>query len=122
MEETQRVAIRGVNGTLVVMPDYILIKRRRALASLDRGRRSDRKIAIAQIVDTRLKVASPFINGYIQFSLEVGPEGGRGGYAAAQDDNAVMFTKKQQPGFERAKAFVDGHREATRRAAEEPSV
>lgn len=119
MEAAERFAVRGVNGTLVVTPDRILIKRRRALASLDRSVKPETEIAIGQIVDTRLKVASPFINGHIQFSLAEGPERGRGGLEAALDENAVMFTNKQQPGFEKAKELVNGHREAAQRAVAE---
>ncbi len=74
MQEAERFAIRGVNGTLVVMPDQVLIKRRRALASLDRSVKNDTVIVIEQIVETRLKAASSFINGYIQFSIAAGPK------------------------------------------------
>ena len=32
-------------------------------------------------------------------------------------NNAVMFTNKQQPGFERARELIELHREAARNAA-----
>ena len=37
-----------------------------------------------------------------------------GGFDAAQDENAVMFTNKQQPGFEWAKELIDRYVEAAR--------
>ncbi|HZL64322.1 MAG TPA: hypothetical protein VFD50_05155 [Thermoleophilia bacterium] len=117
MEEAERFAIRGVNGTLVVTPGRVFIKRRRALVSLDRSVKNDKEIAIGEIVDARIKAASPFINGYIQFSLVADAETRGGGFAAAQDENSIMFTSKQQPGFEKAKELVERHREAARQTA-----
>ncbi len=121
MEGPRKFATKGVNGTLVVTPDRILIRRKRALLPLmGQGIRGSKEIAIDQISGTQLKRATAFVNGYIQFSLP-GGEKKRGGFAAAQDEDSIMFTSKQQPGFEMAKELVDLYREAARNAAAEPS-
>ena len=118
MEEAERFGASGVNGTLEVVPDRIIIRRKRAwLALLGQGLRGRKEIAIGRVEGTRWKDATAFLNGYLQFSLVGDAETRRGALDAAQDDNAVMFTNKQQPGFERARELIELHREAARNAA-----
>jgi len=119
MEGPEPFWTKGVNGTLVVMPDRIIIRRKRALLPLlGQGLRGCKEIAIDQVSGTQLKDATAFINGYIQLSLLGGTQAKRGGFEAAQDEDSIMFTNKQQPGFEKAKELVDRYREAARNAAE----
>jgi hypothetical protein len=118
MEEPRQFGTKGVNGTLVVMPDRVIIKRKRALLPLlGQGFKGGKEIAIDQVSSTQFKKATAFINGYIRFSPGGGAETKRGGFDAAQDENAIMFTSKQQPGFEKAMGLVDLYREAARNAA-----
>ncbi len=118
MEEAERFGASGVNGTLEVLPDRIIIRRKRAwLALLGQGLRGRKEIAIDQVTGTRFKNATAFMNGYIQFALIGDTETRRGAYDAAQDENSVMFTNKQQPGFEKARELVGLHCEAVRNAA-----
>jgi len=118
MEEVERFGASGVNGTLEVVPDRIIIRRKRAwMALLGQGLRGRKEIAIDQVTGTRFKNATAFINGYIQFSIIGDAETRRGALDAAQDENSVMFTNKQQPGFEKARELVELHREAARNAA-----
>jgi hypothetical protein len=121
MEEAERFGVNGVNGTLVVLPDRIIIRRKRAwMAVLGQGLKGTREIAIDQVAETEFKKATAFINGYIRFSIVGGAAAKRGALDAAQDENAVMFSAKQQPYFEKAKELVDVHRQALRNAAPEP--
>jgi len=118
MEDVERFGASGVNGTLEVVPDRIIIRRKRAwMALLGQGLRGRKEIAIDQVTGTRFKNATAFINGYIQFSIIGDAETRRGALDAAQDENSVMFTNKQQPGFERARELIELHREAARNAA-----
>jgi hypothetical protein len=120
MEGPKQFATKGVNGTLVVTPDRVIVKRKRALLPLlGRGLRGDKQIAIDQRSSTQFKKATAFVNGYIGFSLVGGAETKLSGFAAAQDDDSIMFTNKQQPGFEKAKELVDLYREAARNVAAE---
>ena len=86
------------------------------LPSLGQGLKGGKVIAIDQVSSTQFKKATAFINGYIQFSLQEGAEAKRGGLGAAQDENAIMFTNKQQPGFAKAKELIDLYCEAARGA------
>ena len=118
MEDVERFGASGVNGTLEVVPDRIIIRRKRAwMALLGQGLRGRKEIAIDRVAGTRFKDATAFLNGYIQFSLIGDTEARRGAFDAAQDENSVMFTIKQQPGFEKARELIELHREAARNAA-----
>jgi hypothetical protein len=118
MEDAQRFGASGVNGTLEVLPDRIIIRRKRAwLALLGQGLRGRKEIAIDQVTGTRFKNATAFFNGYIQFSLIGDAETRSGAFDAAQDENSVMFTNRQEPGFERARELIELHREAALNAA-----
>jgi len=120
MEGPERFGAKGVNGTLVVTPERIMIRRKRAvLVLLGQGFSRSKEIAVDQIVGTQFKKATTFINGYIRFSLAGGTETKGGGFDAAQDENAIMFTDKQQPAFARAKELIDLYGEAARDAAPE---
>jgi hypothetical protein len=117
MEGPERFGAKGVNGTLVVTPERIMIRRKRAvLVLLGQGFSRSKEIAVDQIVGTQFKKATTFINGYIRFSLAGGTETKGGGFDAAQDENAIMFTDKQQPAFARAKELIDLYGEAARDA------
>jgi hypothetical protein len=118
MEEAERFGANGVNGTLEVLPDRIIIRRKRAwLALLGQAPRGRKEIAVDQVAGTGFKNATAFINGYIQSSLIGDVETRRGAFDASQDENAITFTIKQQPGFEKARELIELHREAIRNAA-----
>lgn len=65
---------------------------------------------INHITSMQLKPAG-LMNGFIQFSLAGGVEKqskfGRQSNDAARDENAVMFTKKQQSAFEELRAAIE---------------
>ena len=46
-------------------------------------------------------------NGYIQFIFVGSQESKKGVFAATQDENTVMFTKKEQPKAEEIKKYVE---------------
>jgi hypothetical protein len=120
MQGTDQFGVRGRNGTLLVMPDRIVIKRKRSfVALLGQGLSGDRAIEMDHLAGVRYRPATRIMNGFIRFSLSGDPEPKGGGFDAAQDEHAVMFTVKQQPGFEHAKRLVDRYREALR--AESPA-
>jgi hypothetical protein len=117
MQGPEQFATKGVNGTIFVTPDRVVVRRKRGLlAIMSQGlkRTTEKAIPSDQVAGARFKPATAFVNGYIRLSIlgEAEPEGG--GLDAAQDENAVMFTLKQQPGFEWAKELVDRYRAAAR--------
>jgi hypothetical protein len=115
MEEQARLGAKGVNGTLFVAPDRIVIRRKRALlVILSQGlkRTIEKEVAVEQVAGTRLKPATAFVNGYLRLSIDGEPEPAGGGLDAAQDINAIMFNAKQQPGFEAAQRLIERYRAA----------
>ena len=108
MQSTEQFGVKGRNGTLLVMPDRIVIKRKRSfVALLGQGLSGDRAIEMDRVAGVQYKQATKLMNGFIRFSLPGDPEPKSGGFDAGQDEHAVMFTIKQQPGFEHAKRLVD---------------
>ena len=67
-----------------------------------------------QVARAQFKQATAFVNGYLRLSIAGQPEPEGGGIDAAQDDGAVMFTNKQQPGFEWARELIDRYRATAR--------
>jgi hypothetical protein len=113
MEERAKLGAKGVNGTLFVAPDRIVIRRKRALlVIMSQGlkRTIEKEIAVEQVAGTQLKPATSFVNGYLRLSVAGEPEPAGGGFDAAQDINAIMFTAKQQPGFEAAQRLIEKYR------------
>jgi len=113
MEEQARLGAKGVNGTLIVAPDRIVIRRRRALlVIMSQGlkRTIEKEIAVERVAGTELKPATAFVNGYLRLSVTGEPEPAGGGFDAAQDINAIMFNAKQQPGFEAAQRLIERYR------------
>jgi hypothetical protein len=117
MEGPEQFAVRGVNGTLVVRPDRVIVRRKRAFLALLGQDGGTREIAIDQVSGIQFKKATRFVNGYIRFSLAGDVETKRSGFDAAQDADSVMFGIKQQPVFEKARELVDIYRRDVRRAA-----
>jgi hypothetical protein len=113
MEERAKIGAKGVNGTLFVAPDRIVVRRKRALlVIMSQGlkRTLEKEIAVEQVAGTQLKPATSFVNGYLRLSVAGEPEPTGGGFDAAQDTNAIMFTAKQQPGFEAAQRLIEKYR------------
>jgi hypothetical protein len=115
MEEQTRLGAQGVNGTLFVAPDRVVIRRKRALlVILSQGlkRTIEKEIAIQEVAAVELKPATAFVNGYLRLSFEGEPAPVGGGLDAAQDINAIMFNVKQQPGFEAVRRLIERYRSA----------
>ena len=109
--DAARFGAKGVNGTLLVLPDRILIKRRSVLLRLlGHGVLREKEIGLDEIAGIRFKTATGFVNGFIQLTLAGEQARTGGGLEAAQDPNAVMFKLKQQPAFEQAKAIIERRR------------
>jgi hypothetical protein len=103
--ESDGYQTKGVNGTLVVVPQGVIIKRVGAKAVLSQGRQPDQQIPIEDVASAQLKESTTLKNGYLYLQLH-GCER-KGGFDAARDSHAIMFTKKQQPAFQKAKELID---------------
>jgi hypothetical protein len=113
MEEQAHLGAKGVNGTLIVSPDRIVIRRKRAiLVIMSQGlkRTIEKEIAMEQVAGLELKPATKFVNGFLRLSVAGEPAPAGGGLDAAQDINAIMFNAKQQPGFEAVQRLIERYR------------
>lgn len=97
----------GVNGQLELSGNKIIIKRKGLLAKMTQGLKGDKEILIKQISSIQFKKAGALTNGYIQFSFSGGKEDQGGLFDATKDENTIMFSKKQQPAFEKIKLTIE---------------
>ena len=100
---------QGINGKLVLGKGYVEIVRKGFMSFMTQGFKGNKKIAIKQISAIQFKPAGFITNGYIQFSFIGGQESKRGIFMATQDENTLMFNKKQQSEFEKIKEQLEKH-------------
>ncbi|WP_083755959.1 DUF4429 domain-containing protein [Methanosarcina acetivorans] len=102
--------LKGVNGQLELYGDKIIIKRKGIRSKLTQGFfKGDKTIYIKQIAGIELKEGG-LINGYIQFTLSGGVESRRGLLGkdgAVNDENTVMFAKKDNELAKRMKLEIE---------------
>jgi hypothetical protein len=107
---TAPIEAQGHNGTVVFDGQFVSLQRKGVLARLSVGK-GEKRIPLRSINAVQLKPAGPVMNGYIEFSLGGGSERraqfGRQTVDAVNNENAVMFTRKQQPAFDQLRAAVE---------------
>jgi hypothetical protein len=100
----------GRGGQVSFDGAMVTITRRGALGRMTAGK-GEKRIPVRSITAVRWKPAGAMVNGYIQFTLPGGVEtrqrAGNQTVAAARDENAVVFTRRQQPAFEELRAAVE---------------
>ncbi|MBH1939019.1 DUF4429 domain-containing protein [Streptomyces sp. AV19] len=99
-----RSGLIGFDGFFITVVHHGLLHR----ATCGRG---EKRIPVHQLGSVRWKPAGRFALGFIQFSLAGGNEKrslfGRQSLDAAGDENALLFTYRQQSGFEKLKKSVE---------------
>lgn len=89
---------KGVNGTVTLTETTLVIERRGI------GQRGTKVVPLSKIGAVQIKPPSALVNGFIQFSITGESARSAGGVgrsmAAANDENSVVFTKKQTAEFE----------------------
>lgn len=96
---------KGHNGQVTVDGDWLTIERK-GLGRVGHSK-GDRRIQLASIQAVQMRPAGTFGNGFIKFTIPGSPES-RGGLSdAMQDENAVIFTKKQQGDFDALRAHIE---------------
>ncbi|MEE4598236.1 DUF4429 domain-containing protein [Streptomyces sp. DSM 41524] len=102
--------VDGYGGQIQFDGLYVTITRKGFLARATRGK-GEKRLHISQITAVQWKPAGWAVNGYIQFTIpggnEVRSRAGRQTTDAAKDENSVVFTKGQQPEFEKLRAAID---------------
>lgn len=102
--------VQGHTGTVLFDGDFVTITRAGFLARATVGK-GEKRIALTSITAVQWKPAGGMTNGFIQFTLgggsEVRSRFGTQTVDAANDENSVVFTKKQMPSFEALRQEVE---------------
>lgn len=98
---------KGVNGQVELYDNKICIRRKGVLSFLTQGIKGDKNIMISSISSIQIKNAGVMFNGYIQFAFAGGKEAKGGIFQGTHDENTVMFTKGQQPVFEKIRDIIE---------------
>lgn len=86
--------LNGVNGQLIITDEHAIIERKGVLGFMTQGLKGQKRIPLQNIMAVQLKEGNNLTNGYIQFSILGGIESRGGIMNATQDENTVMFKKK----------------------------
>lgn len=100
-------AAKGINGQIEIYDGKICIRRKGVMSFMTHGLKGDKDILVSSISSIQFKNAGIMTNGYIQFAFMGGAEAKRGLFQATQDENSVMFDRKQQSNFEEVKRLVE---------------
>ncbi|WP_439943368.1 DUF4429 domain-containing protein [Streptomyces sp. BBFR115] len=104
------IEVSGRGGQIQFDGQYVTITRKGFLARTTVGK-GEKRLHISQIAAVQWKPAGAFVHGFIQFTLPGGNERrsafGSQTKSAVQDENSVVFTKQQQPQFEKLRAALD---------------
>lgn len=98
---------KGMNGQLELLEEKIRIKRQGFMSLLTQGLKGDKEILIKQISSIQFKKVASFTSGYIQFAFLGGGETKGGLFDAVDDENTIMFNKRQQTSFEEIKSMIE---------------
>lgn len=94
------MSVQGIaGGSIDLLSDRIVIKRKGLNALILQGVKGDKEILITQISAIQFKRPSAWTSGYIQFSFLGGQESKAGIFAATQDENTVMFRRDSEQDF-----------------------
>ncbi|MBN9108547.1 MAG: DUF4429 domain-containing protein [Pseudonocardia sp.] len=100
----------GYRGGKVIFDGRFVEIAKKGLAAFTSASGSKR-IPVKAITAVQIKPAGAMTNGFIQFTIPGGNESratyGRQTRAAVADENSVIFTKKQQPEFEKMRALIE---------------
>ena len=105
----------GTAGQMKLTDDYVIISRKGVLGFLTQGLKGDKEISIDQISSVQFKEAG-FANGYLQIGFVGGTESKAGIVDAVNDENTVMFNKRQQPDFEKMRDAIRSSIKAIKQA------
>jgi hypothetical protein len=98
--------VEGSNGSVELLDDHIVIRRKGVMNILTQGIQGDKSVPLNAITSVQFRAAGAFMAGLIQFTIKGGREFRGGMMEATKDENAVLFTRDQQKGFERIRDSV----------------
>ena len=102
-----KLYLKGLLGQLEVYQDKVIIKRKGAIANMGHGFTGDKTIYINQITSIQLKLGSPFLSGYIQFTIAGVIESNKGLFPATRDKNAIIFRARDNKLATEIREFIE---------------
>ncbi|MEH6941542.1 DUF4429 domain-containing protein [Bacillus sp. JJ722] len=87
--------------------NFLRFKRRGAINLMIHGMDGEKTIDINNISGVQLKKAGTITSGYIQFLIIGSQENKKGLFSATQDENTIMFIKKEQEMAEEIKSYIE---------------
>ena len=104
------ITANGHNGQVTFDGTFVTITRSGFLARATVGK-GEKRLPIGSITGVQWKPASAMVNGFIQFTVpggnEVRSHVGSQTRSAGQDENSVIFMRKQSAEFEALRAAVE---------------
>lgn len=99
--------VEGSNGSVEYLGDRIVIRRKGLANVLTQGAQGDKTFPLSRITAVQFRRAGSMMAGLIQFTIQGGREFRGGMLEATKDENAVMFTRDQEPAFARLREQVE---------------
>jgi hypothetical protein len=99
--------IEGVGSVIRLYDDRVGIRRKGFLGISAHGSDGEKEIWLQSLTGVQFKDPNMWTNGYIQFIFPGSQENKRGAFAAASDENTVMFKKAQENDFITLKLQID---------------
>lgn len=90
---------QGANGSVELLNNHIVIRRKGFANVLTQGLQGDKAVLLSSITAVQFRPAGSVMAGLIQFTLVGGGESAGGMIEATKDENAVLFSKPQEPAF-----------------------
>jgi hypothetical protein len=97
----------GSNGSVELDDHQIVIRRKGIANKITQGFQGDKSIPLRSITAVQFRPAGSLMAGCIQFTIIGGQEFRGGMLQATMDENAVLFTREQQPAFEHLRRAVE---------------
>lgn len=92
--------VDGSNGSVELLDNHIVIRRKGFANVLTQGIQGDKSIPMTSITAVQFRSAGSMMAGLIQFTIVGGREFRGGMLEATKDENAVLFERKQQSQFQ----------------------
>jgi hypothetical protein len=90
----------GHNGQIRLYDNYLVITRKGSTGFLSHGFSGEKTILLSSITGVQFQRPSGLVSGYLQLSIMGGQEAKSGAFAAAKDENAVMWRGQHRDDFE----------------------
>ena len=103
----KKFELKGVGSHLSVYEDKVVIETKGVLGFLSQGLAGGKTIPMDAIQSVQFKKGGSWTNGFIQFGIMGGREVQGGVFAAANDENSVLFTSDLNDMAVKIKEYIE---------------